>query len=162
MLPILFLEQGDGGKEIMLKRFRRMPAPKEMLHALIELFLMLIIWACRTDLGHYVIVALYKNVCETHVSTFAIDCQFSDTPKEQSRSRQLSSLKVNLTCIKSNQSIDSGSLTRFIMKVFIPSHQTASTSCDWLHMSTSHMSFSHWVTAYKLLHFVEVIEYSQG
>lgn len=45
MPPILFLERGGGGKEIMLKRFLRMPAPKEMFHALIELFLMLIVWA---------------------------------------------------------------------------------------------------------------------
>ncbi len=94
----------------MLKMFHSMPVTKEMLHALIELFLMLIIWACRKYLGIYVIVALYKNVCETHVSIFAIDCQFSDTPKEHSRFRQISSLKVNLICIMSNQSIDSGSL----------------------------------------------------
>ncbi len=67
----------------MLKMFHSMPVTKEMLHALIELFLMLIIWACRKYLGIYVIVALYKNVCETHVSIFAIDCQFSDTPKER-------------------------------------------------------------------------------
>lgn len=109
----LFLEQGGGGKEIMLKRFCRMPAPKEMRHGLIELFLMLIIWACRTDPGYYVFIAPYKNVCETHVSMFALaskDCKYSDTPEEQSRSQQLSSFKMNLTCIKSNQSIDFGSL----------------------------------------------------
>lgn len=113
MPPILFLEQGGGGKEIMLKRFCRMPAPKEMRHGLIELFLMLIIWACRTDPGYYMFIAPNKNVFEAHASMFALaskDCKYSDTPKEQSRSQQLSSLKMNLTCIKSNQSIDFGSL----------------------------------------------------
>jgi len=111
MLPILFLEQGGGGKEIMLKRLCRMPAPKETRHGFMELFLMLIIWAWRTDPGYYVINAPYENVCEAHVSLFASkDCKYSDTPGEQSRSQQLYSLKMNLTCIKSNQSIDFGSL----------------------------------------------------